>query len=473
MDFITIAYLFESLQNTSKRLEKIMMLRDFYLNNPKEAPIIFDIIAGNYQREIGKKSLGISTKTLIDVIHFVSKIDSKTLERQFNEKGDIGEVAKSINCYEKQTSLHSSTLTINGILQAFDKISKKTGSNSNKFKKEILGELFICANKDLELKYLARLLVDDLRIGVSQGVLKEAVVHSIFPNIVSIDTVCNHCHYISISSSKCFSCGSSIDMKNQNAIVEEVFTLHYCRTPKDTIGLENFIKTRDFNEQLAYILRTTKPSEFIVAQNPRELYSAFLNNFEKYYNCINNFQKVIATLKNNLESVLEVEIIPHKPVLSMLGTNTSSIEQAFEHTGKPSLFDYKYDGLRIQIHNQQGTITLFSRNLDDITKQFPEIVTFIKENFSDLTFVLDSECVGYNVEKQTFLPFQTLSRRILTKDVSSVSGICVVVKIFDILYLNGDTLIDTPYSTRRDMMESLFIGRELIQRKEIKSFIQQ
>jgi DNA ligase-1 len=148
----------------------------------------------------------------------------------------------------------------------------------------------------------------------------------------------------------------------------------------------------------------------------------------------------------------------------MLGTRKNTIKESLELTGTPAFLDYKYDGLRVQIHNKKGEIELFSRNLDNITKQFPEVVEFIKDNFSDLSFVLDTECVGYDFDKEEFLEFQILSRRILTKEISVVSHINVVVKAFDILYLNGKTLIDVNYEKRREILEGIFINRELVQK---------
>lgn len=108
---------------------------------------------------------------------------------------------------------------------------------------------------------------------------------------------------------------------------------------------------------------------------------------------------------------------------------------------------------------------MFSRNLDDITKQFPEVVEFIQDNFSDISFVLDSECVGYNFEKQEFLPFQLLSRRIMTKDIKEVSHINVALRTFDCMYLNGKTLLEEGYVDRREKMEKLMVGREIKQKK--------
>jgi len=109
MDFIEIATLFEQVEKRNKRLEKILLLRDFLLkykdiipqNNlikkkslqHKEAHLVFDIIAGNFQREIDKKTLGISLKTIFGVLSFLSKTTSPQIESLFNRIGDVGEVA--------------------------------------------------------------------------------------------------------------------------------------------------------------------------------------------------------------------------------------------------------------------------------------------------------------------------------------------------------------------------------------------
>lgn len=469
MYFKELAILFEKISQTTKRLEKIMILRDFYIRYPKESPLLFDILAGNYQREIGKKTLAISTKTIIETLHFVSKKTSMQIQKSYNQKGDIGIVASECFDSAKQTSLQNSQLTLESITTSFEKISKKTGSNSNKFKKEVLSQLFISANTKEEYKFLARILVDDLRIGVSHGVIKEAVVNATFPKIISISVVCSKCKYISLSSSKCFSCKETLDMKNQEKIIEKEFSTHHCSPPKNIKALDEFIPTRDEKEQLAYILRTTKPEEFIITHTPRDLYNSFLLAFEKHYNTWNSFRKIAKKINEKLESILDVEIILHQPVLSMLGTRAKTPTQALESTGTPAILDYKYDGLRVQIHNDKGNVTLFSRNLETITKQFPEIVEYIKTNFPDETFVLDSECVGYNHEKEEFLPFQTLSRRILTKNVNSVSSIRVVVKTFDVLYLNGKTLLDEPYKKRRKLMEELYLNRKIVQKVTFES----
>jgi len=71
--------------------------------------------------------------------------------------------------------------------------------------------------------------------------------------------------------------------------------------------------------------------------------------------------------------------------------------------------------------------------------------------------------VGYDYKPLKYLPFQQLSRRILSKNIDDVSDITVNVKIFDLMYLNGETLIDLPYETRRKKLNALMLNRPLKQ----------
>lgn len=447
MQFQKISEIFEKLEKTSKRLEKILLLRDFLNNNPKEAPLIFDMITGNFQREIEKKTIGISLKTLFAVLNFISKISEKDIEKQFNKKGDIGTIAKDIFGEKKQRSLYQKDLDIKQITEAFKTISKTTGKDSNKIKKEILAKLFLSAKTETEYKFLARLLIDDLRIGVSDGVLKEAAVNSFFPSIIGIHLLCEKCGYINLNTAKCFKCGENIEIKKQDEIAKNT---------KKIIELKK-------EEDLKNILQSYKKTQIIKTEKNRDLYNIFLSLFEKKYNHINSFTKVIEDLEKDISSIYKSEINLGIPIRSMLGTRANSIDECFEMTKKPALLDFKYDGLRVQIHNKNGVVKLFSRNLEEITKQFPEIVHYIKDNFKDISFVIDSECVGFDFDKKRFLPFQVLSRRIMTKNITEVSHIKVVVRCFDLLYLNGKTLIDAPYKERREKMEELFLNRPLKQ----------
>lgn len=465
MKFIEVCKVLEKLSSTSKRLEKILILRDFLLTHKKNGPLVFDIISGNYQRKIEKKSLAISIKTVTSVLSFLSNKSENFLDKQFNSIGDIGEVANLNVVVSKSASLLAhEDLELKDIILAFDQISARSGHNSNKIKKEVLTKLFFKTTSKLEVKYLSRLLVDDLRVGVSEGVLKEACVNSLFPQLIGIHNICEKCSYVNFASKKCISCGNDIDLKIQYDLFSKYYKVIDVETPQEIVGLNNFISTRNEEEHLKYLLRQNRNIFVLNSKNPREYYNNFLALFELKYNILNSFTDVLVDLFDDLQRVTQHNIIVGVPIRSMLGTRASNIDESFDMTGLPSILDYKYDGLRVQIHNNYGSVSLFSRNLDNITKQFPEIVEYVEKNFGDISFVIDSECVGFDFKKGTFLPFQMLSKRILTKNYGEVSHIHVVTKFFDIMFLNGETLIGKNFEKRREKLLSILINRKLKQK---------
>ncbi len=467
MDFLQITQTFQKLESTSKRLNKIIILRDFLQNDRKVGQLIFDMICGNFQRENNKKSVGISLKTIFSVISFLSQKTEAQVEKEFNKLGDVGEVAAKLIGQAKQSSLMTQTLTLNQITQSLQKISITSGNNSNKIKKEILANLFLNAKTGLEYKFLARLLIDDLRIGVSEGVLREASVNYLFPKIIGIQILCEKCFYINLNVKNCFKCDNPIDEKSQQEHYENRFKIVEIGTPKEMIGLEKFsINEQKEEEMIKFALRLNPNTHIISTPDPRYFYKKFLENFEKKYNTLNSFTQIIHETKKDLSSILKVNIEYFRPIKSMLGVRSNTVEHSFEVSGMPAVLDYKYDGLRVQIHSSNGHIELFSRNLENITKQFPEVIDFVKLNFPKVDFVLDSETVGYDFNSQKYLPFQMLSKRILSKNIDQVNHIKVVVKVFDILKLNSETLVDFPYEKRREMLENLFVNTPI--REKIK-----
>jgi len=463
MEFLEISNLFEELENNNKRLNKITFLRDFLEKNPKVGFLLFDIISNNFQREINRKDLGISLKTIFSVLSFLSKKTEREVEIQFNKTGDIGILAHEILKNRKQKSLYKNKLTLNEIIKTFKEITQTSGNNSNSIKKERLSKLFLSTTSSIEDKFLARLLINDLRIGVSVGVLKEAATNYFFPKILGLHFYCKNCNYFILNQQVCNLCSNKIN-KEQEEILSKKYSIIEVNTPKNIVGLDEFIGKKDKLEEVKFLLRLDKKKHIIKTLNPREVYILFLKLFENKYNLINDFSKLYLELKENLFNILNCEIKLSTPIKSMLGTRVKSISESFEKTGKPALIDFKYDGLRLQIHKSKDEIKLFSRNLDDITKQFPEVVDFINLNFSFESFVIDCECIGYDYVKKEFLDFQILSRRILTKDIKEVNSIKISIRVFDILFFEGKTLINEPYSLRREILENLFLERELKQK---------
>jgi len=157
--------------------------------------------------------------------------------------------------------------------------------------------------------------------------------------------------------------------------------------------------------------------------------------------------------KEGREGILKLRFKVFKPVRLMLAQTAESPEEAIrEHRGKTA-FEYKLDGARVQIHKLKSEVRIFSRRLTDVTKSFPEVVQMIREHINADECILEGEVIAMG-EGGHPLPFQHLMRRFRrVYDIErTAKEIPVKLYLFDILYVNGENLIDQPYIKRRERL---------------------
>lgn len=163
------------------------------------------------------------------------------------------------------------------------------------------------------------------------------------------------------------------------------------------------------------------------------------------------------------ESLTRTELTPGQPVKVMLYPKVSNIKEAFERAGKPATFEFKYDGFRIMANkDSSGKISLFTRRLEDVSKQFPDVVKYIKENVKAKTFIIDLEAVGYDPKTLKYRPFQEISQRIKRKyDIKELEKkLPVELNVFDVIYYNGKSYISKPYKKRRQLLNKIIKQRK-------------
>jgi DNA ligase 1 len=154
----------------------------------------------------------------------------------------------------------------------------------------------------------------------------------------------------------------------------------------------------------------------------------------------------------------KIKLFPGKPVKVMLFPKAKNIEDAFRIIGKPAAFEYKYDGFRVMINKEEnGKIKIFTRRLEEVTNQFPEIVDYAKNYIIGETFIIDAEAVGYNKKTKKYTPFQAISQRIKRKyEVSRIAEeLPIELVTFDIIYYNGKSLIEEPFKERRKILNKI------------------
>jgi len=143
-----------------------------------------------------------------------------------------------------------------------------------------------------------------------------------------------------------------------------------------------------------------------------------------------------------------------RPVKLMLAQMANDVAEALkEHGGKTAL-EYKLDGARVQIHKKGGNVKIFSRRLTDVTESLPEVVETVKRNIKAESAILEGEVIAVDGEGHP-LPFQHLMRRFkrVHEIEDAASTIPVKLFLFDILYLNGQSLIALSYLQRRQILE--------------------
>lgn len=184
---------------------------------------------------------------------------------------------------------------------------------------------------------------------------------------------------------------------------------------------------------------------------------------QQSYDRANDFALVLEKACKGIKSLQETELVPGNPIKVMLALKAESIADGFERAGKPAVFEYKYDGFRMLINkDEKGNIKIFTRRLDDVSKQFPDVIKYIKENVNAKTFIFDSEAVGYDPKTKKYRPFQDISQRIKRKyDIEKLEKeLPVEINVFDMLYHNGKVLIDEPFEKRSELL------RKVIQNKK-------
>jgi len=158
--------------------------------------------------------------------------------------------------------------------------------------------------------------------------------------------------------------------------------------------------------------------------------------------------------RKGLAGIRRIGVVPGRPIKMMLASRTDSISSIKE---KMDLIcaEEKYDGERVQAHFDGKKLTLFSRRLDSITEQFPDVVEGLRTKVRARSYVIEGECCAVDANGN-LEPFQKLMKRRRKHDVDDyVKSIPVTLFLFDLLYLNGKTYLDSPYLQRRKALASI------------------
>jgi DNA ligase-1 len=152
------------------------------------------------------------------------------------------------------------------------------------------------------------------------------------------------------------------------------------------------------------------------------------------------------------------------PIRMMLAQRVRNLEEVLQHIPELILVEYKYDGERVQAHiAKKGNITLYSRRQENITHQFPEVVDALRQAVRGHEVVAEGEVVAIEKPGGKLQPFQVLMTRRRKHGVEEyVKTVPVKCFLFDVLYLDGKSLLKTPLRKRKDVLEKYFREHEEI-----------
>ncbi|MBN3036856.1 MAG: ATP-dependent DNA ligase [Candidatus Diapherotrites archaeon] len=353
---------FERLDKTTKRLEMADIVAEVFKDAASDLPYVVLFSEGRVFPAWDRRELRIAEKMMVKCISTATGYAQKRVDSSIAETGDTGITAQRLLAERKQQILYRRELSIKEIYDLLEKISFMEGAGSADRKNKHVIEL-LNFSTPAEAKYLVRLMLGEMRLGVGEGIVRDAIA-------------------------KAFDADASL--------------------------------------------------------------------VERAYSFVNDFSEVAVVARDSGDAGLKrIQVRVGRPLKPMLAQSVRSVEEALS-SFKPAFFESKYDGMRSQIHVKNGRAMVFTRRLDDVTKQFPDIVEAVSKHVKCRDCIIEGESVAVDKDGSP-RPFQVLSRRIKRKyDIGEmVIKIPMILYLFDCLYLNGENFLDAPLKNRREALKKV------------------
>ena len=386
MDLAAYAELMASLEQASARYDKIRILAQSLTRcDAIDRRILPLAVLGQFFAPAESRQTGVSSKIVLKAMAKAYAKKPDELEDAWREKGDLGLVAQECAQKTTQSSLSTMRLTLGDVYEKIRSFAGMEGKGTVEKKTAILAG-FISAARPREAKYLVRLLIGDLRAGIGEGNVRDAII-------------------------------------------------------------------------TAYILDA--PDEL---QIPR----ALSDRAQAVLDVLNDLGELAERVHGDPEGFSATAEVM-RPIKSMLAVRSTSLADALSIAKLPCFLEPKFDGFRVQIHKDGDAVRFFTRRLEDVTVQFSEMILPVQRNIRASRAILDSEFVGYDPTTGTARPFQEISQRIRRKyDIERLAReLPVVIKVFDILYRDGEDVMGRRFEERRGLLEeSVHVTERMVERSE-------
>ncbi len=447
----------DEIQRISSKIEKTLILIDL-LKKSEESEYLVLFILGRVFPEYMNKEVGVSQNLLLRALSKAYGYSTEELERMWKEKGDIGKVAEEVSLKRKQSSLMFGSVSLRYIIETLRNVGKLEGEGSIDKKILLISGLFMKV-KGKEAKYLARYILGDMRIGVAEGLIRDAIIGAYFSQIYWASLLDNAGGITQNLMMRYWKGKKMLISK------EALYSSSLVALAKKIAGEVEILSEKEILELPT--LHFNKVGYDIIifgsSENGSSVREKYTKMVDEAYALINDFPTIVKVAKDEGEEGLKkIKPILFRPIRVMLAQRAKNIDDAFSIVGKPAAFEYKFDGFRVQIHKEGNKVEIFTRRLENVTEQFPDVVEFVKESIKAEKYIIEGEAIGYDPETKKWLPFQKVSQRIRRKyNIHEVMRkIPVMVHLFDIVYLNDEKLIYLPFKERRKLLESIVEEQE-------------
>ena len=345
--------------------------------------------------------LGLGGSAISKALKKVCGLDNASLKALYDKHGDAGDVAFEAKKRHSFTLRKPKPLSINSVYQSLVKIAKSKGNGSQDFKQRIVERLVQDARGAEESRYIVRTLVQHLRIGAVKTTML-------------------------IALSRAF-----LLSRPPNAHFPLMLQSDLIKLKKEVLA-----ETYSKGEELVKACFARRPN-------------------------YNDLVPCLLEVGISEELLVRCGLALHIPLRPMLGSITRDLgEMLTKLQGRDFSCEYKYDGQRAQVHcDDRGKISIFSRHLEVMTDKYPDLVELVPKIRGEGvgSFILEGEVVAVDRETGELKAFQTLTNR-ARKDVDIGSiKVDVCLFAFDLMYLNGEELLDRPFRERRELLRSLFV----------------
>jgi DNA ligase-1 len=170
-----------------------------------------------------------------------------------------------------------------------------------------------------------------------------------------------------------------------------------------------------------------------------------------------------------LDGVRTLEVMVGRPIRPQLAERLPDVPSLLEKLGGKAHVQLKFDGVRVQLHLDRSRpegeqVRLFSRSLESMTSMFPELVEGVLKQVQAETAILDSEALAFNPLSDEFLPFQETTRRRRKHGIGELQAeLPIKAMVFDIMYRDGQALLDRPLTERIETLVSTVKGSDQLQ----------